>query len=963
MSHVGSCFGEIAQGSYSGAGCLFKKERTLFMIKEIRCGSSLILQARQPEKRTKKRRRKIVLFLLSFLLPMVLLIPALASAGIFPFGPNTTMAVDLRHEYVGFYEAFRHALHSPGGFIYNWNKALGGEMAGTFAYYMLSPLNLLFFLFPPKDLPYIIELTQILKVGLASLNFSILLHGKERGDGGSLILFSTLYGLISFTTANFLNHMWLDVVLLFPLVVYFMEKMLDGDHPLPYVLSLTLMILTNFYIAFMGCLFLVLYCLYLLVRTPPKAGMTSNEVFQDRTMAFIRFVGFSVIAAGLSCILLFPTLGSIRLSKGTYNSDLIPRWSLNYPPLDIFAKMVTGAFSYKQVPSGLPNIFAGTLANILVIFYFFQKSISSREKWAAFFIFLAMAFSMNIDAINIFWHGMQHPIWYEYRYSWLVSFFILIIGHRAWKRISFTPKIAFTIAGGIYLGLYIYLWLSIDRYKEFMTIWHLIAGLLTGLCFLFLLYLYLHPERKKIKRSLIFLTLVLLSIVEIAFNSAVHFSSFAYESLSEFAFFDSLMEESLQGIRPGKKDFYRLEKTFMHDNNDGMRFNYPGLTHFNSTLERNTIELLGNLGFCVTKNSCNGTNPTKVTDGLFAMEYYLQGKYDPQSTQPGMSRLKDQSFRPDLSDMDRIKETDFVKIYRLQKAMPLGILAERPILDFRFMRRNPLDNQDMIANFIDGGKTEINYFKRLKVSPPDLTNVRKSEDQKGLDVYERVKDGQKASLIYQFSTKNGSSHYITVSETLKDNNSKIYLDGNPLPNKRSGWVKHSQVYNVSSAADQDQDHLLEIVMDKKKSQLTINNISLFSFDEKAWNEAVDFQNSSGFRLTGRTDTRIEGTVNARDNTPYLLFSIPYNKGWSCFIDGNPVPIKQGLESLVMVPVKPGAHDIVLTYQQPYLFQGIIVSLVSLIFLIIMEGFYLAHRKKDSSKPLTNQIEYDWVYKK
>lgn len=934
------------------------------MIQEIRCGSTPILQARLLEKTEKRKKEKFLYFFLSFLLPMVLLIPALASAGIFPFGPNTTMAVDLRHEYVGFYEAFRHALHSPGGFFYNWNKALGGEMAGTFSYYMLSPLNLLFFLFPPKDLPYIIEITQLIKVGLASLNFSILLYHHERGEGFSLVLFSTLYGLLSFSTANFLNHMWLDVILLFPLVVYFMEKMLDGASPLPYVLSLTVMILTNFYIAFMGCLFLGLYCLYSLTRLPAPSQATQKEIFQAKGTAFIRFIGYSVIAGGLSCILLFPTLGSIQLSKGTYTSDLTPRWSLNYPPLDIFAKMIPGAFSYKEVPSGLPNLFVGTLPNLLLIFYFFQKSISFKEKGMTLFIFLAMALSMNVDAINIFWHGMQHPIWYEYRFSWLVSFFILITSHRAWKRIRYTPKVAFYAAAGIYIGLYLYLWLSIDRFKDFMSVWHVIFALILGLIHLFLLYLYLHPEkRKKVKKQFLLVGLMTLSLAEITFNASVHFSSFSYESLSEFSFFHEIMEEALQDLRPDHKNFYRLEKTFMHDNNDGMRFSYPGLTHFNSTLERSTIELLGNLGFCVTKNSCNGTNPTKVTDGLFAIQYYLQGKYDPQSTQPGMGRLKDQSFRPDLSDMEMIKETEFVKIYKQNQSMPLGILAENPILHFRFEHRNPLDNQEIIANFIDGGKTEINYFKREKISAPELKNLRQSVGQNGLSRFERIKEGEKASLTYSFRTTKGSSHYLTVSETLKDNNSKLYLDGKLLPNKRSGWVKHSQVYNVSSAADEDAIHSLEVEIDEKKSELTVNNISLFAFDEKAWGEAVRFQSSTGFQLTSRTDTRIEGTVNAQENTPYLFFSIPYNEGWSCFVDGKPVPIKQGLEALIMIPIKPGPHDILLRYQQPYLFQGMIVSLVSLVFLLITEGIYLAHKKKSLPETKTGKIQYDWTKRK
>ena len=53
--------------------------------------------------------------------------------------------------------------------------------------------------------------------------------------------------------------MWLDCVMLLPLVIWGFEKLMrEGKYPL-YVLSLAALLYCNYYIGFMCCVFLVLY--------------------------------------------------------------------------------------------------------------------------------------------------------------------------------------------------------------------------------------------------------------------------------------------------------------------------------------------------------------------------------------------------------------------------------------------------------------------------------------------------------------------------------------------------------------------------------------------------------------------------------------------------------------------------------------------------------------------------------
>ena len=61
------------------------------------------------------------------------------------------------------------------------------------------------------------------------------------------------------------NIMWLDCILLFPLIVYGLERLVREQKGMLYCVTLGLSILSNYYISIMTCLFLVLYFIALLI--------------------------------------------------------------------------------------------------------------------------------------------------------------------------------------------------------------------------------------------------------------------------------------------------------------------------------------------------------------------------------------------------------------------------------------------------------------------------------------------------------------------------------------------------------------------------------------------------------------------------------------------------------------------------------------------------------------------------
>ena len=80
----------------------------------------------------------------AFILPIIIMGAYFAYRGMAPFGSSSILTVDLGQQYVDFFAYFWHSLlHHPSSFLYSFSKGLGGEMFGTNAYYLFSPLNLL----------------------------------------------------------------------------------------------------------------------------------------------------------------------------------------------------------------------------------------------------------------------------------------------------------------------------------------------------------------------------------------------------------------------------------------------------------------------------------------------------------------------------------------------------------------------------------------------------------------------------------------------------------------------------------------------------------------------------------------------------------------------------------------------------------------------------------------------------
>ena len=104
---------------------------------------------------------------------------------------------------------------------------------------------------------------------------------------------------------------------------------------------------------------------------------------------------------------------------------------------------------------------------------------------------------------------------------------------------------------------------------------------------------------------------------------------------------------------------------------------------------------------------------------------------------------------------------------------------------------------------------------------------------------------------------------------------------------------------------------------------------------------------------------IRGKVNVTEDMLYggtdsgrLFFSIPYDRGWTVTVDGEPVETEKAFDAFLSVSVPFGEHVIELTYMPEGLMEGAAISLLSAVLL----GLALMAERRRDRRDMEEKIE-------
>ena len=902
-------------------------------------------------------------YLLVFLIPVITMYITYAVFEVHPFGENSVLVLDLNGQYVYYYEALRDAFWGDGSMMYDWSRNLSGEMFGIFGYYLASPFMIIICLFPRSAMCGAIETMQLLKVGTAAVTFAYLLRKTGKPKNGALIAFSTCYSLMAYMIVQFMDPMWLDGLIYLPLIIWGVHRLVDDGKVFSYSVPLALMFIAHFYIGYMVGIFtffyFVSYCF-------SKEG---RILAKNVTLTVARFIGGTIVAILASCIVLIPTVASLRLGKLEFTT---PDWSMA-TQFD-FLTFITKLFpmTYDTVyPEGLPMIYCGSMMLLLVPLFFMNEKISMKEKCTKGLLCAFLVLCMYIRPIDIMWHGFQVPNWLPYRYSFAFSLLFVWMGYRAYENID---GITSKQIGGVFISLLAFLfWCERENYEHFQIFdsvtddagevhWRM-QGIWFAIIALGVYFALIHLHRKYPKNKPVAIITVMLIAAEMFCNASDTLvkidKDVAYSTYYSYEPYMSNLRSFVKGIKEQDDDkFFRSEATFHRTVNDPIGTGYYGLSHSSSTMNSPALTLLKQLGYAYGGHYTKYDGTTLMTDSFFDIKYLMDKKTDKGSNRYMDSRIKvpeQYEYVGEMAmtnivyekddDSDEKVEKEVGETYSFYKnpyALGLGMVSSERILNASMSDQNPFDNQNQIFNCILGGNRYTEFFTRLRPINADRQNITES----------RLTDGHKK--FTKENTSIGEAHLDFVLRMDKDSPLYMYFPTS-YERKCNVWVQDEDEFQVTENEmdfagsffegddlsilclgnfKKDQEVRVRVTLIDEDNEAFWLDELFYTFDQTDFEKAVESIREQGILDIEEFDDRyVKGTVKAQGNGKYLLTTIPTEDGWVVTVNGKKVDYEVTLGTLITIPLENGENVVEMSFSPNYYKLAVVLSVIGLLMLI------------------------------
>ena len=822
-------------------------------------------------------------YVMAFLMPFIICVVICIGNGVYPFGDNCILHIDMYHQYCPFFTELMDKIKHGGSMFYSWNIGLGADFISLYAYYLASPLNWLLLLCPQNHVIEFMTLLVILKISLAGLFFGYYLKEHFEKNHAAISIFATAYALCGFSAAYAWDIMWLDCMMLAPLVVLGLEQLIKEKKVLLYYISLSLCIISNYYIAIMVCIFQVIWFV-----------ITWLENKETGIGAWIRFAIYSLLAGGTGAILIIPeaiTLGASGSQNISFPDTM--EWYFN-----IIAEL--GRHSVMTEPytgkDHWPNIYCGVFVLLLFVLYLFNREISWKKKLsrgllAAFFV---ISFSNNI--LDFIWHGMHFPDSLPGRQTFLYAFLMLAVSYEAFLHFKGTRFLDVIAAGVASVGL-----MAVSYHFSDGTILGESAATATYVflgSYIVVLLIYFYAEEciredvvKKIgkikKATREELKKIMLSfgcaamLLELFFNYNVT----GFDTTSRTAYVKSMddyhavLAEAENQAQDKGILFYRTEELERKTKNDAALYGYRSATQFSSLMNLDVSHFYQAVGMEGGKNFYCVNGATPLLSAMMSLRYVIAD-----------NAMEANPIRT------LVAESGNTYLYENKYVLPLGFMMDEDVIDaWDYSDLDEIEAQNRLAEL-------------LGADEPMLTEIP-SESVVGESTIDVQEDA------YIFATYE-STTVDSMTEEISDGRTKSFTK-----------VSHGYTLDLGYCTAGTQVRI-------KNSNEERVNITAYALNLDAADTSYQTLNEQTMEMTSFSDTKITGTIDVKKEGR-LIFAVADDAGWKLYVDGEQTDPEVVGEAFISTYLTEGTHTVELRYQTPGFMVGAGVSLACILIVILI----------------------------
>lgn len=888
----------------------------------------------------RKIRQKPTSYLIyAFIIPVVLNYIIYLAMEIHPFGNGSVLVLDLNGQYVYFYEALRNAVYGQMSMIYSFCRALGGEFMGIYAYYVASPFSYLVALFPQERILDALLIIFLMKTGIAGFNFGFYLHRTSKKINKlSIITFSILYSLTTYAVIHQHNSMWIDAMMWLPLLTLSIEELIKNFKYKRFVILLALTMMSNFYIGYMVCIYVAAYFFYYYFSRNEKWLNNPHKEPHHFRRSFLRIAGASALGIGISMVVVATAYYSLQFGKNTFSTpNFTP--SLRFDFMDFLTKFLPGSYDTVR-PEGLPFVYCGVITLLLLPVYFLSKKFSSREKAlsAAFIMFFVMSFF--ISTFDLIWHGFQKPNWLNYRYSFMLCFFLIVLAYRGYEEIQHAKTGTIVTAGSLWL-----LFICVAQKFEFHSYVERIDGTIqfdqplkdietvwfSAICFIaFMIILCMAiKSRSKQTISLIVCIFVCLEVFCNGICSCVEFGDdVIYSSYSSYNDFISAIRPVTDELLEEDTGFYRFEKNAHRKYCDNMALRIRGLTNSTSTLNRSTITFLHQLGYASKSHWSKYLGGTPVNDSLLGIKYVLANEKNSQTLY----------YENAGGSVTTYGNTEYT-YYRNPYALSIAYGASDALLDFDLSDGyNPFIRLNGLYGAILGDDEAPEIFKAISFGSDGIETTN-CDVSTIAGHYKYAPQSSSTDCIVSYTitaAEDGEIFFYLPSEYPRE--VSIRVNGKKPSDSDTFYGGESD--RIVSLGTFEKGDTVKLSMTLKGDVLYVKqNVDMFYYiDMDVFEGAISRIAETQMTVSdGWTDSYLPGTLTTTQDSQLIMTTLAYDSGWKVTVDGKRVDTVEALDGVVAFTVDTaGEHEIVMKYRPTALTLGLTITVLSIIlFALIM----------------------------
>lgn len=814
--------------------------------------------------------------------------------GIWPFGANRIDYFDNMQQVAPLYAHLWDWMHGKASLWFDWYTGFGTNVSMSIsAFSMLSPFNLLLYLFPRTLILESISILTLVKMIFMAVAMYAYINKKYNSLSYNMkVAFSLMYTFCGYTVLyGSCFTPWMDIVALFPLLMLAYENMMQTGKKLFYIIMVAIVFIINYYLGAMSLVYIFLISgAYVLL-------MSKKEKIKEHAWN----LGIGTVAGlGLSCFVLVPVMMQLSGSQRGGSGQGIVSQYIGWIKSAIISDGQMAAFQRWMMLYGMAFAAAVIIMGL--------KKFKEEKNTIRYMISLLLISLLPIvvEGINLMWHFGSYN-GYTLRNGYIVAFTLITVAayfaQRMFEEVTADKKqlvkqlVIFVVAAAVYAVIY-----NIIPSNDII-----LAAFILFIAIFIAAFIFYNKKLKKDGIGFDFNTIIAIVAIEVFIG--------AYSLIGPPKFYEYEPYQYGDYVQAANevKDSLDIEESVTDRivNSDiSLNANYPlilrrsAMSSFTAALQSDTQSYSKKFGYSKYFLWLLDSGGTVFTNSLFHVTQAVN-----------VNELDSQMYTALRSDGD-------YTVYDANYKLPFAMSVNKNIT-----------RQDFSGNWEDLHNI---FYKALTNDTQDIVNGMSytKKESSVIREYNVRADGKQAVYINIVDVNNRNTD---ANASWLISSMHIYVNGEAVLVPTLGDVKNTAYFTdynnnlVYLGTFENENFTIRVEYDDPW-YLKVSEVSFAGLDMDKMQSLVD-KHADDYCETSYTSDSLTVKLNGSGVNNMALIPVVYSDNWNVKVNGKKVKAKSVCGLFTGVDIHAGENVIEMTFEPKGKKAGMLISLATLIMMI------------------------------